>query len=152
MSIELQERVTDDDYFNLDVQTYVNPVNCLGIMGAGLAKQFKYRFPVMFETYRRDCMNGLYMPGTVTLWMDEYLPKRVLNFTTKGTFHDPSDLKYVEAGLKDFVSKYKELGITSIVFPRLGCGLGRLSWHDVKPLMFKYLDPLTVDIRIVIMD
>lgn len=70
----------------------------------------------------------------------------VLLFPTKKDWHEPSRLEYIEAGLKKFVETYAEKGITSIAFPKIGCGCGSLSWEEVKPLMERYLNPLPIPV------
>ncbi len=150
MTICVVERIKNEDYFNLDVQTLVNPVNCLGVMGAGLALQFKRRYPAMYDQYRQDCLNGLYEPGKLMLWKESDVHyNQVINFPTKKQWQAPSKLEYIEAGLVDFVNRYKDFEIVSVAFPRLGCGFGGLKWDDVQPLMYKYLDQL-IDIQVVL--
>ena len=81
------------------------------------------------------------------LWVlsDMYKPKKVLCFATKEDWWNPSKLVWIERGLEMFSQAYKGLGITSIAFPKLGCTNGKLNWeNDVKPLMFKYLQPLDI--------
>lgn len=123
--------------FDAPVQTIVNTVNCVGVMGKGLALEVKKRFPVVYVKYRRACdrrefdIGKLQLVRTPTTW--------ILNFPTKKHWRSPSNLPDIEEGLKKFASTYKRKAITSIAFPPLGCGSGGLKWEDVRPLMEKYL-------------
>ncbi len=128
-------------------QTLVNTVNTEGVMGKGIAKQFKEKFPEMFFEYRQICDAKKLQVGNLHLWRGR--DKWILNFPTKTTWKMPSKTSYIEAGLKKFVEAYEKLGIISISFPRLGCGNGQLSWDiDVKPLIEKYLADLPINIYI----
>lgn len=138
-------RYVNEDIFSSDAQTIVNPVNTVGVMGKGLALAFKQRFPdTMHLAYLSACRRGLLAPGKLMLFpFDNYW---VLPFPTKKDWHEPSRLEYIEAGLKKFVETYAEKGITSIAFPKIGCGCGSLSWEEVKPLMERYLNPLPIPV------
>lgn len=127
-------------------QTLVNTVNCVGVMGKGIAKAFRERYPAMFEAYKRLCDNKLLQPGILWLWQGE--DHSVLNFPTKVHWRSPSRIEWIEQGLQKFVASYEARGITSISFPRLGCGNGGLDWAEVRPLMERYLAPLPIDIFI----
>lgn len=127
-------------------QTLVNTVNCVGIMGKGIALEFKKREPEMFAAYKRICDQKLLAPGKLWLWRGK--DQRTLNFPTKLHWRNPSKLEWIEAGLRKFVENYKALGIVEISFPRLGCGNGGLDWDDVRPLMERYLSPLPIQVYI----
>lgn len=127
-------------------QTLVNTVNCVGVMGKGIAKAFRERYPAMFGPYKRLCDDKLLEPGKLWLWQGE--DHSVLNFPTKVHWRSPSQIEWIELGLQKFVDSYEARGITSISFPRLGCGNGGLDWDDVRPLMERYLAPLPIDIFI----
>lgn len=134
------------DIFKSDAQTLVNTVNCKGVMGKGLALQFKKKYPEMFNEYRLACKQG-YIKNGGDLWIwdyvDLYKPKKILCFATKEEWWYSSKLEWIERGLQKFVEDYKYFGITSIAWPKLGCNNGGLNWEkDVKPLMIKYLEPL----------
>ena len=135
--------------FEQQVQTFVNTVNCEGVMGKGYALEFKNKFPAMYESYRKVCTKKLLKPGLLLLFK-EYGNLWILNFPTKTTWREKSKLSYIEEGLIKFVSTYKEKGIVSIVFPPLGCTNGGLDWNkEVKPLMEKYLSNLDIEILII---
>lgn len=127
-------------------QTVVNTVNTVGVMGKGLASEYKKRYPEMFKAYRELCKNE--QLGIGNLWLWKATDQWVLNFPTKKHWRQPSKLSYVEAGLEKFVSQYERRGISEIAFPRLGCGNGGLDWEDVGPLMERYLGPLPISVFI----
>ncbi|GCF11799.1 macro domain-containing protein [Dictyobacter arantiisoli] len=110
------------DIFTSRAQVIVNPVNCRGHMGKGLALAFKQRFPEMFTSYQQDCQEGKLRIGQPTLYTVS--TPWILNFPTKDHWRGDSKIAYLEQGLQYFVAYYKELEITSIAFPRLGAGLG----------------------------
>lgn len=134
--------------FDSDCQTLVNTVNRNGVMGKGLALQFKKRYPEMFDEYRLACkMKQIHIGGDIMVWdyVDLYKPKKILCFATKEDWWNPSKLVWIERGLKMFVNTYKAFGITSIAWPKLGCTNGKLDWeNEVKPLMVKYLDDINI--------
>jgi O-acetyl-ADP-ribose deacetylase (regulator of RNase III) len=122
-------------------QVVVNTVNCEGFMGKGLALQFKKNFPDMFNDYKLKCKEGQIGIGRLHLYKNS-LRYWILNFPTKDQWRQKSKLEYIEKGLMEFKNKYKEWGITSIAFPRLGCQQGGLDWSDVKLVMEKNLSDL----------
>lgn len=128
--------------FDSSAQVLVNPVNCDGIMGAGLALEFKRRFPDMFSSYKCACIRGDLRIGKLHFWDDDALCHAVLNFPTKNHLRDHSSLAYIRAGLIEFVCRHAVIQITSIAFPLLGCGLGGLNRDQVRALMSEYLGPL----------
>lgn len=132
------------------VQTLVNPVNCEGFMGRGLALQFKQRYPeALFTAYQQRCQTGSLRVGRLYLWRPSRKATWILNFPTKDSWRKPATLEIIEAGLKHLVEIYKEAEISSIAFPMLGCGEGKLCWQDVQPLMERYLNQLEgVDVYI----
>lgn len=136
----------EGDIFNSPAQVIVNTVNTVGVMGKGLALSFKKRYPEMFESYKKVCDKQLLKTGKLMLYhCPDYW---ILLFPTKEHWRHPSKLEYIEAGLVKFVQTYAEKNITSIAFPKLGCGNGELNWEDVRPLMEKYLKPLPIDVYI----
>ena len=135
------------DIFSSNMKTLVNTVNCVGVMGKGIAQEFKKRYPHMFEEYTTLCENKEIQPGK-----PHYYPNpsdtSILNFPTKDHWRSPSKLSYIIDGLKWFRENYKILGISSIAFPPLGCGNGGLTWEIVGPIMYLYLHDLPIDIEI----
>jgi O-acetyl-ADP-ribose deacetylase (regulator of RNase III) len=132
--------------FESTAQTLVNTVNCVGVMGKGIAKAFKEREPEMFAAYRRICDQKLLEPGKLWLWRGAN--SWTLNFPTKKHWKHPSKIEWIEAGLKKFVDTYQSLGITEISFPLLGCGNGGLDWNDVRPVMERHLQSLPIPVFI----
>ena len=137
--------------FNSDAQTLVNTVNCVGVMGKGVALEFQRRFPEMFKAYHHECEERTLKPGRI-------LPYRkgspwILNFAVKNDWKHPSRMEWVESCLTRFVGRYRELGITSVAMPWLGAMNGGLPWDQVHELMRFHLAPLDdIDIEIVEFD
>jgi len=124
----------------------INPVNCVGVMGKGLALQFKRKFPDVFEKYKRACIRGEIKLGEVLAIPDSGC--FVINFPTKHHWRDKSKIEKIELGLEDLVRKIQELEIKSISIPALGCGEGGLDWDEVKPLIVNKLSPLNIKVMI----
>ncbi len=138
-------------FFTSPAAVLVNTVNTAGIMGKGIAKDFKAIYPEMFEVYQDACERGDFQIGSLLLYRSEH--KSVLNFPTKRHWKQKSQLADIEDGLRTFIQQYAQLGIGSIAFPQLGCGNGELDWeHHVRPLMERFLGPLPIDIYIHIYD
>lgn len=109
-------------------------VNCVGVMGAGLALTAAQRHPGLVESYRQLLYDGELHVGRVAT------SHGLLLFPTKLHWREPSKLWYISAGLKDLQRRRDELGIEHLQIPPLGCGLGKLKWNEVKPLIHEYLD------------
>jgi len=133
--------------FNTNCQTLVNTVNCIGVMGRGMALECKLRFPEMFIKYKDSCDKKLFKPGYLQIYKNS--KPWILNFPTKIHWKDPSKIEYLEEGLKKFQDEYLNKNISSIAFPLLGASLGGLSEELVYETMTKYLEPLNnIDIEI----
>jgi O-acetyl-ADP-ribose deacetylase (regulator of RNase III) len=132
--------------FESPAQTLVNTVNVVGVMGKGIALEFKKRYPDMFKHYKQFCDTHQLEIGKLHLWRaaDHW----ILNFPTKTTWKKPSKIEYVEKGLETFIKSYRQMGISSISFPPLGCGNGNLAWDDVRPIMESYLRALEIPVYI----
>ena len=116
-----------------DVEAVVNPANAHGVMGAGLALQFKNKYPRMFAEYRRRCAAGEFGPGEVMpVKVADSNPHWVLNFATKDHWRDASKIEYIERGLADLRRVILSLELTGVAIPALGCGLGQLDWPTVR--------------------
>lgn len=138
---------TSGDLFQSPADVLVNPVNTVGVMGKGLAREFKRRYPDMFAQYRAMCEAGEFKIGD--LWLYEGSDRRVLNFPTKVHWRSPSKPGYIEAGLRRFRVEYPAWDVRSIAFPALGCGHGELDFEtQVRPLMEQYLTNLPPDISV----
>jgi len=139
------------DIFKATSQTIVNTVNTVGVMGKGIAKQYKELYPEMFIRYRELCMTNQFKVGQ--LWLYHSVDKQhVLNFPTKKHWKNNSQLDWIKQGLDNFRCTYKQRGIEkSITFPQLGCANGGLDYYQqVRPIMFEYLSGLDIDIKIVL--
>lgn len=136
------------DIFNSKTQTLVNTVNCVGIMGKGIAAEFKKRFPEMYKDYISRCQKGEIKPGVPYLFKTSLFSPQIINFPTKSHWRAASRVEDIEKGLKILVSKYKEWGVESIAVPPLGCGNGQLLWETVGPLIYKYLSKLHISVKL----
>ncbi len=135
------------DLFESRAQTLVNTVNCVGVMGKGVAEQFKRRFPEMFEDYKRRCDEKSVRLGEPYLYRDAS-GTRIINFPTKDHWRSPSRLTDVERGLDYLAAHVTDWGITSLAMPPLGCGNGGLEWSEVGPLIYSKLHRLPVDVEV----
>lgn len=128
----------------------VNTVNCVGVMGRGVALQFKNRFPENFKAYESACKRGEVIPGKMFITPNGLLPPRwIVNFPTKRHWRNPSRFVDIELGLNDLVDQIRNLRIRSIALPPLGCGLGGLDWSVVrKTIERKMADLQDVLIRV----
>lgn len=134
-----------------DVDALVNTVNTVGVMGKGIALQFRRAYPEMFTAYARAAKAGEVELGRMYVWPAHALngPRYVINFPTKSHWRAPSRLRDIVAGLEDLVQVVQRLDIRSIAIPPLGCGNGGLSWHQVEPLIQVAFDKLPeVDVRL----
>ena len=134
------------DIFESNCSTIVNTVNCVGVMGKGIALEFKKRYPEMFMEYVLKCDRGEVKPGIPYVYQNEDVS--ILNFPTRDHWRSPSRLSYVIDGLDWFVDNYEKYNIESIAFPPLGCGNGGLTWSVVGPLMYQKLSILPINIEI----
>ena len=138
--IQLQE----GDLLRADAEALVNTVNCVGVMGKGVALQFKQAFPENFVEYEKACKKGQVRLGQMHVFSTGRLinPKYIINFPTKNHWRAKSRLKDIETGLDSLVEVIKELNIRSIAVPPLGCGHGGLKWSEVRPLIEQKLAAL----------
>lgn len=142
--------VKKGNLFASERQTLVNTVNCVGVMGAGIALEFKLRYPAMFRRYEQLCRQGHIKVGR--LWL--YRPDKesgepwVLNFPTKKHWRFPSREEYLVSGLTKFMDTYRERGIESIAFPVLGSQNGGLCGTRVIDLMRKALQECKIPVDI----
>lgn len=136
-----------------NVEALINTVNCVGIMGRGLALQFKKSFPDNFEAYERACENKEIKPGKMFIFnTDKKIgPRYIINFPTKRHWRGDSRIEDIESGLNALAQEVKDRNISSIAMPPLGCGLGGLDWNTVKALIEKTFIDLS-DVRVVIFE
>jgi len=135
------------DLFSTDKQTLVNTVNCVGIMGKGIAQEFKKRYPGMFDDYVLRCSRKEVRLGEPYPF---YGPAGliIINFPTKDHWRSPSRLADIERGLDYFLRHYVEWGVKSAALPPLGCGNGGLKWAEVGPLIYEKLHGLEIDVEV----
>lgn len=127
---------TSGDLLQSPAEALVNAVNCVGIMGKGLALQFRNRFPKMFADYAEACDGERIVIGrmhTFDRGHDFNQGRWIINFPTKRHWREPSRLEFIESGLRDLVVTVERLEIRSLAVPALGCGLGGLRWEEVEP-------------------
>lgn len=135
------------DLFKSSTQSYVIPVNTVGVMGAGLALYAKKRYPHIFDSYRKACFNGsLSVNGFHVVNIDNN--KKIILFPTKTTWKEPSKLPLIVNSLLRFKETYQDYKIESCAFPLLGCGLGQLRHEDVVPVMIEHLIDLPIPIEV----
>ncbi|MBM4162683.1 MAG: Appr-1-p processing protein [Ignavibacteria bacterium] len=140
-------KVLIGDLFTSKMQTLVNTVNCVGVMGKGLALEFKRRFPDMFAEYVQRSRHGDIRLGKPYLFKG-LLPPWILLFPTKDHWRSVSNLDAIEEGLEYLESKYREWGIESLAVPPLGCGFGELEWSIVGPTLYRHLTKLNIPIEL----
>ena len=132
--------------FDSRAHALVNPVNCVGVMGKGLAAAFKARYPEMFTYYQWACRERKIEIGK-PMYYGSYR-KTIVLFPTKQSWRQSSNIGWIDQGLAGFVDSYWEENLGAVSFPKLGCGLGGLDWNDVKPVMEKYLQDLSIPVYI----
>lgn len=126
---------TNGDILTEDVEALVNTVNCVGVMGRGVALQFKNAFPENFDEYAKACKHRAIRPGRMFVFETGQLtnPRYIINFPTKRHWRGKSRIEDIEAGLVDLQKVIREKDIRSIAIPPLGSGLGGLDWREVRP-------------------
>lgn len=134
-------------------EALVNTVNCVGVMGRGIALQFKNAFPLNFKAYKKACERSEVRPGKVFVFETGQLtnPKYIINFPTKRHWRENSRVTDIVYGLQNLKGIIQDKGIKSIAVPPLGCGLGGLDWKKIRPLIEKELGELN-DLHLVIFE
>jgi len=133
--------------FTSNSKVLVNTVNTVGVMGKGIAYEFKKYYPTMFKEYKELCDNNSLNVGDLHLFKTSN--KWILNFPTKEHWRSPSKIEYIEKGLKSLVQQALSLQISDIAMPKLGCGNGGLDWErEVKPIVEKYLKTSPINVSI----
>lgn len=139
------EAVRKGNLFDSGAQTLVNTVNTVGVMGKGIALEFKRRFPDMFADYQQRCAAGQVRLGEPYLWQGRLEPW-IINFPTKGHWRSVSRLADIERGLAFLAEHASEWGIVSLAIPPLGAGSGGLEWSMVGPTIYRHLQDLTIPV------
>lgn len=141
---------TSGDILKDDVDAIVNTVNCVGIMGRGIALQFKNAWPENFKAYEAACKREEVQPGRMFVYEVGQLttPRYIINFPTKRHWRSHSRLDDVDAGLVALVAEVRRLELRSIAIPPLGCGLGGLDWAVVRPRIEQALAQVP-DVRVL---
>ncbi|WP_322780506.1 macro domain-containing protein [Frankia sp. Cas4] len=141
------------DIFTADTEAVVNTVNCVGVMGRGIALQFKEAYPANFRSYRSACDHGEVQPGRMFVFETGSLtnPRLIVNFPTKRHWRGASRMEDIEAGLRALAAEIRDRNIRSIAVPPLGSGLGGLRWDDVYPQIEAALGNLD-DVRVILFE
>src|SRR5437867_9650496 len=138
-------KVVIGNIFESRAQTLTNTVNCVGVMGKGVALEFKKHFPDMFQDYVRKCERHEVKLGQPYLYK-RVTPPWILNFPTKDHWRSVARLEDIIRGLKFLEQRYREWGITSLAVPPLGCGQGQLDWRVVGPALYRELKKLDIPV------
>ncbi len=142
----------DADIFEVNADIIVCPVNTSGVMGAGLALEFKKRFPSYFKWYKTSCDHMAIVVGEVTFYRSTdgyYGFTDICSFPSKNDYQYPSHIYRIKSGMQDLAYKIKNRSIQSIAIPKLGCGLGGLDWKDVCPVIVAALEGIECDVYIL---
>jgi O-acetyl-ADP-ribose deacetylase (regulator of RNase III) len=148
---ETMIQYTSGNILHADVEALVNTVNCVGIMGRGIALQFKNAYPENFAAYARACKAEEVQPGRMFVYDTGALtnPRYIINFPTKRHWKGKSRMEDIESGLEDLERVIRHKGIRSIAIPPLGAGLGGLDWGDVRPRIEQAMSALNdVDVLV----
>jgi len=145
--------LTQGDILHADVEAIVNTVNCVGVMGRGIALQFKKAWPDNFKAYAAACNKQQVQPGNMFVFDTGQLanPRFIVNFPTKRHWRGASRMEDIESGLAALVATIREKGIHSVAIPPLGSGLGGLDWQQVKPRIEQAMSELA-DVRVLIFE
>lgn len=139
-------KIVTGNLFESKAQTWVNAVNCVGVMGKGIALEFKNRFPEMYRDYVTRCKRKEVQPGRPYLYTAS--SPWVLNFPTKDDFRSDSNIAFITEGLDYLHEHYREWSIESLAVPALGAGLGRLEWRAVGPVLYRALSQMEIPVEL----
>ena len=144
-------RTVHGNILDSNAQVLTNPVNCVGIMGKGIALEFKNKYPNNYKNYAFACNNNMLKPGNIHIFefLENDIKKFIINFPTKRHWKDKSKIEDIYSGMLALSIFLEKNNIQSIAIPKLGCGLGGLNWFDVRNI---FIDVLTkyenIDIQI----
>ena len=141
------------DILSENVEALVNTVNCVGVMGRGIALQFKKAFPENFKVYAKACKREEVQPGRIFVFEPGQLanPRYIFNFPTKRHWRGKSRIEDIELGLEALVKEIRARGVRSVAIPPLGSGLGGLDWNEVRPRIEKALAGID-DVRLIVFE
>jgi O-acetyl-ADP-ribose deacetylase (regulator of RNase III) len=140
-------RFISGDLFDLPVKALAHGCNCAGAMGKGIATEFRRRFPAMYKEYKSRCADGRFQLGGVFTWKEDSLT--VFNLGTQRTWRTPAELPAVEQAVSKMIRLAEDAGIESIGLPRIGAGLGRLRWEDVRAAIERLAMGTSVELVVV---
>ncbi|WDF79044.1 macro domain-containing protein [Mucilaginibacter sp. KACC 22773] len=142
-------RFTKGNLLESGAEALVNTVNTVGVMGKGIALQFKQAFPFNYKKYKEACRKGELVTGKLLVVKDSNLltgEKTIINFPTKQDWRNPAKNEYIASGLIELLSYLKQSKLKSIALPALGCGNGGLDWQVIKPMLTGMLSELSMEI------
>lgn len=147
--------VENSNLFDSNADALINPVNCKGTMGKGIAREFSKRFPECVPPYKQACITGKLTPGVLlyvklAIQPDFFAMRRpgIILFPTKNHWKDPSRLEWIDQGLHYLKSNYQLWGIRSVAMPQVGCGLGGLNWELVRPIVEEVFSGEPIEIEV----
>ena len=140
-------RILVGDLLRSQAQTLINTVNCVGVMGKGIALEFKNHFPDMYQDYIERCNRHEVKPGQPYAYRT-LLPPQIINFPTKDHWKLSSKLSDIEHGLEYLLAHYKEWDVQSLAIPALGCGNGQLEWRAVGPLIYRFAKQMDIPVEL----
>jgi O-acetyl-ADP-ribose deacetylase (regulator of RNase III) len=145
-------RYVTGDIFTSPAQCYINPVNCVGVMGAGLALEYKRRYPPMFQTYKKLCDEGTLRIGQIGFYALKQRPGKIIClFPTKYHWRDKSTLDILNTSLRIFIKYAPRMKIDTLAMPKIGCGLGGLNFKlQVQPLIERHFEGTHYDVEIYV--
>jgi O-acetyl-ADP-ribose deacetylase (regulator of RNase III) len=142
-------RFTKGNLLESSAEALVNTVNTVGVMGKGIALQFRQTFPFNYKRYKEACKKGELVTGKLLVVKDSNLltgDKTIINFPTKQDWRNPAKNEYIASGLIELLTYLKQSKLKSIALPALGCGNGGLDWKVIKPMLTGMLSELTMEI------
>lgn len=153
-------KITEGDLLKADVEALVNTVNCVGVMGRGIALQFKLKYPENFKHYAKACKRGELRPGKLFIFDRGRLlktggappdgPRFIINFPTKRHWREKSRLSYIRDGMAALVDEVHARGIRSIAIPPLGCGNGGLDWKEVRTIIESAMEEGAPNVKVLL--
>lgn len=137
---------SSDNLLDSSAQALINPVNCVGVMGAGLARAFAKQYPEMFEDYKTACQGGKLSVGKLHAFQLSD-GRWIVNFPTKQHWRNPSERQWIIDGLLSLIDFCVREDIDSLALPALGCGLGGLSWQEVEAVLLRFANSQHIKTR-----